>query len=107
MTSAPELLLAAQLEQAGIRFDQEHRFAAPRKFRADFMVLANGFGSDLLIEIEGGAWVNGRHSRGTGMASDCEKSALAAIKGYRFMRVLPEQVEDGRALEWIRAAVAA
>lgn len=107
MSSQPELLLAEQLRQGGIAFEQEHRFAQPRRFRADFIVHATGYGSDLLVEIEGGAWVNGRHSRGTGMASDCEKSALAAIKGYRFMRVLPEQVEDGRALAWIRAAVAA
>ena len=107
MGSSAEILLAEQLRQAGLTFDREHRFAAPRRFRADFMLSARGYGSDVLVEIEGGAWVNGRHSRGTGMASDCEKSALAAIKGYRFMRVLPEQVEDGRALAWIKEAVAA
>jgi hypothetical protein len=103
--SNAELLLAEQLRQAGIPFLQEVRFAKPRRFRSDFYIHADN--GDFLVEIEGGAWVNGRHSRGTGMASDCEKSALAAIKGYRFMRVLPEHVEDGRALAWIREAVAA
>ena len=99
--SAAELLLAAQLEQAGIPFEREFVVAPPRKYRADFFI-----GHDLLIEVEGGAWVNGRHSRGSGMENDCEKSALAAARGYRFMRVTPAQVDDGRALKWIQDAAA-
>ena len=101
MTSTAELLLAVQLEQAGIPFVREFVLAPPRKYRADFFLA-----HDLLIEVEGGAWIGGRHSRGSGMENDCEKSALAAARGYRFMRVTPAQVDDGRALAWIRDAVA-
>ena len=101
MTSSAETLLAVQLEQAGIPFEREFVLAPPRKYRADFYVAR-----DLLIEVEGGAWIGGRHSRGSGMENDCEKSALAAARGYRFMRVTPAQVDDGRALAWIRDAVA-
>ena len=109
--SPAETLLAVQLEQAGIPFEREYRFDLERKFRADFAVefweLDGGVPCDrsLLIEVEGGAWVNGRHSRGAGMEADCEKSALAAIRGYRVMRVTPAQVNDGRALAWIKAAL--
>jgi very-short-patch-repair endonuclease len=99
--SPAETLLAVQLEQAGIHYVAEFVVAPPRKYRADFFVA-----HDLLIEVEGGAWINGRHSRGLGMESDCEKSALAAARGYRLVRVTPAQVDDGRALDWIKAAIA-
>jgi hypothetical protein len=99
--SPAEILLSVQLRQAGIHYVREFLVAPPRKYRADFLV-----DLDLLIEVEGGAWINGRHSRGSGMESDCEKSALAAARGYRLVRVTPAQVNDGRALDWIKEAIA-
>lgn len=104
MASLAELTLEAQLDIARIPYEREFRFDLERKFRADFRVFGppiNPDLPDLLIEVEGGGWVNGRHSRGGGMEADCEKSALAAIAGYRVMRVTPAQVNDGRALRWI------
>lgn len=101
--STGELLLSEQLRQARIGFTTEYAFALPRKFRADFAIAANPI---LLVEVEGGTWVAGRHSRGKGFAADCEKQALAIIAGYRYMRVTSAQVEDGTALAWIRAALA-
>jgi very-short-patch-repair endonuclease len=98
--SVAEQTLQVQLEQAGIPFVREFVVAPPRKYRADFFI-----GGDLLIEVEGGGYVNGRHSRGAGMENDCEKSALAAARGYRLIRVTPAQVDDERALNWIRDAI--
>ena len=100
--SDTETLLAVQLDQAGIGYTREYAFALPRRFRADFAIAANPI---LLVEIEGGTWVAGRHSRGKGFESDCEKQALAIIAGYRYMRVTTAQVEDGTALTWIREAL--
>jgi len=108
--SDAEILLAEQLRQAGIPFEQEYRFHPERKWRADFAI---GDGSwtlgrgrfAILIEIDGGGFVQGRHSRGTGVEADCEKQSAAAILGYRVIRVTPAQVNDGRALEWIRQAL--
>jgi len=107
MTSTAELTLEAQLSQAGIPFEREFRFAPPRRWRADFLIgdRLHVPASPLLVEIDGGAYVNGRHSRGTGVEADCEKTSAAAILGYRVIRATPKQVEDGRALEWIRAAL--
>ena len=99
MSSQAELLLAAQLEQAGIPFIKEFVVAPPRKYRCDFFI-----GHDLLVEVEGGGWIGGHHSRGKGLEDDCENSALATGRGYRFMRVTPAQVNNGRALEWIKVA---
>lgn len=111
--STAELTLAAQLEQAGIPFEREFRFAPPRRWRADFYfkrredywpgVIVRY--SKLLVEIDGGGYVAGRHSRGGGMEADAEKQSAAAILGYRVIRCTPRQVENGTALEWIRQAL--
>lgn len=112
MNSNAELLLAVQLGQAGIPFEREYVFAPPRKWRADLRIDARASGSPLwpdyaplLVEIDGGAFVAGRHSRGTGVEKDAEKASAAAILGYRVIRCTPSQVEDGRALSWIRQAL--
>jgi len=107
--SDAELLLAEQLTQAGIPFEQEYRFHPERKWRADFIVTeAIYYGvlaHKVLVEIDGGGFIAGRHSRGTGVEKDCEKQSAAAILGYRVIRCTPRQVNDGTALEWIRAAL--
>lgn len=108
--SDAELLLAVQLEQAGIPFRREFQFAASmgRKWRADFEVHEPYPGAkcrELLVEIDGGGFITGRHSRGTGVEKDCEKQSAAAILGYRVVRVTPRQVENGLALSWIRQAL--
>ena len=108
MTSIAELTLAAQLEQAGIPFEREYLFHPTRKWRADFGIKVNflsGLLTTILVEIDGGAWVGGRHSRGTGMAKDAEKQSAAAILGYRVIRCVPSQVEDGSCLAWIKQAL--
>lgn len=105
--SAAETLLEVQLEQAGIPFERELRFAPPRRWRADFSIvtkIGNGW-YGLLVEIDGGGYVAGRHSRGAGMEKDAEKASAAAILGYRVIRATPRQVEDGRCLQWIREAL--
>lgn len=107
MTSTAELTLAAQLDQAGIPYEREVRFAPPRKWRADFAVRnrhAIGYGG-LLVEIDGGAYVAGRHTRGAGFERDCEKLNAAALLGYRVLRFTPAMVDDGRALSVIRQAL--
>lgn len=110
--SPAEQLLAVQLEQAGIPFEREYRFAPPRRWRADFALWQfwrtpnfKDVEADILIEIDGGGYVAGRHSRGAGIEKDAEKQSAAAILGYRVIRVTPRQVEDGRALSWIRQAL--
>jgi hypothetical protein len=113
--SSAELTLAAQLEQAGIPFEREFRFAPPRRWRADFQIglstftMLSGHTASLrpnvLVEIDGGGFVGGRHTRGTGFEADAEKASAAAILGYRVIRLTPRQVEDGRGLLWIKQAL--
>lgn len=101
--SVAEETLAAQLDQAGIPFDREFRFAPPRRWRADFYV--GQIFNRVLVEIDGGGFIAGGHSRGAGIYRDSEKQSAAAILGYRVIRCTPRQVEDGSALSWIQMAL--
>jgi hypothetical protein len=122
MPSNAELLLSVQLEQAGIPFEREFAFAKElgRKWRADFAIHesdgveawigphrgpAYAGIAPLLVEIDGGGFVAGRHTRGEGFEKDAEKASAAAILGYRVIRLTPRQVEDGRGLLWIKQAL--
>lgn len=99
--SEPEELLAWQLRAEGLTFDREHRFHESRMWRLDFWFA----GARLAVEIDGGGWVGGRHSRGTGIENDCEKASHIAMAGHRLMRVTPGQINRGEALKWILVAL--
>jgi len=97
-----EDLLAFQLRAAGLPTPvRELAFAKPRRWRFDFCWPAHS----LALEVDGGSWTGGRHTRGAGVAADCEKACEAAIRGWRVLRVDGDQVRDGRALEWVRRAL--
>ena len=78
---------------------REHRFHPVRKWRFDFAWP----GYMLAVEIEGGVFVTGRHSRGLGMLADMEKAATAMMMGWRVLRVGGKHVKSGAALGWIAA----
>ena len=97
--SAIEEALAFQLRTAGVPFEREVRFHPPRKWRLDFVI-----DGTLAVEVEGGVYTNGRHTRGKGFTDDCEKYAEAVISGLTVMRVTGAQVNSGEALGWILRA---
>lgn len=73
-----------------------------RKLRCDFVWDREW----LVVEIEGGVFTRGRHTRGKGFEDDCEKYALLMCMGWRVLRVTGGQVKSGKALEWIRGLLA-
>ena len=80
--------LAAQFEVAwralgGPALEEEYQFHPKRKWRADYCHRA----SRVLIEIEGGVYGQGRHTRATGYIKDCEKYNAATMLGYRVLRI--------------------
>ena len=67
----------------------EHRFAPPRRFRFDF-----AWPDKLIaVELEGGVWARGRHVRGKGYESDCEKYNLAQALGWSVYRFTSGMLE--------------
>lgn len=63
----------------------EFRFAPPRRWRFDYAWI----GAAVALEVEGGLFVQGRHSRGAGMLKDMEKYNTAVVNGWRVMRCTP------------------
>jgi very-short-patch-repair endonuclease len=79
----------------------EHRFHPVRKWRFDFARPERL----LAIEIDGGVWTKGRHSRGAGQVADMEKQSEAACLGWRIIRITPDQTKRPETFDLIRRAV--
>lgn len=77
------------LEEIGIEPVQELKFHPTRKWRFDFAFV----NEKLAIEVEGGVWAGGRHTRGSGFVKDMEKYNEATRLGWRLLRTTPNQVE--------------
>lgn len=79
----------------------EYVFHETRKWRFDFAW------PDLKValEVEGGTWSNGRHTRGKGFADDCEKYAEACIDGWQVIRATGDQIKDLSALNWLERLI--
>jgi hypothetical protein len=77
---------------------EEFYFAKPRGWRFDYAW------PDLKIalEVEGGAWVYGRHNYPIGFLKDMEKYNQATLLGWKVFRFTPRQFEDGTAAEMIQ-----
>jgi hypothetical protein len=61
----------------------------------------------IALEVEGGVFVKSRHTSGLGYTNDCEKYNAAAILGWLLIRATTAMVDDGRAIDALRAAFSA
>lgn len=68
----------------------ELRFAPPRKWRFD--VAWPSLSRPVALEIQGGLFVHGRHSRGAALEQEHEKLNAAAALGYRVLFSTPRQL---------------
>lgn len=103
MTSSLERTFALMwLAAHGPALEREHRFFPGRRWRFDFAHP----GSLVAIELEGGVWTGGRHTRGAGFIADAEKYNEAAFLGWRVFR-LPGDLLNIPTVERIVALTAA
>jgi hypothetical protein len=72
----------------------EFRFHPTRRWRLDWAWPDR----KLALEVEGGVFIRGRHSRGAGMVKDMEKYNALAAMGWLLLRVTPKQMRNGEAL---------
>ena len=96
-----EAKLARELKTLKIEFEQEFEFHPKRKWRADFHLV----GKKILVEVEGGIWSGGRHTRGKGYIGDMEKYNAATMMGYQVIRFSTDQVKSGLAIQKIEMMV--
>lgn len=57
------------------------------------------------MEVDGGAWVNGRHNRAKGFLADMEKGNALACEGYRLIRCVPDDLLKPETLDLVRLAL--
>ena len=74
--------------------EREFKFHETRRWRFDFAFVAE----KIAVEIEGGIWSGGAHTRGAHFESDAEKYNSATKMGWRVMRYSTNQVERGDAI---------
>lgn len=79
-----------------IPVEREYRFCA-RRWRLDFALVDKRIG----IEVEGGTWTNGRHSRGSGYERDLDKYNALAKMGWIVFRYTTAMVTNGTAINEI------
>lgn len=87
----PEKVFRALLKQEKLPAPTtEHKFALTigRRWRFDYAWPA----VLVALEVEGGIWTGGRHSRGKGMLSDMEKYNHAALTGWVVLRTIPDNL---------------
>jgi hypothetical protein len=102
VTSALEHALYVRLERHGIPLGEgQHRFVPGRLYRFDRAWPEQR----VAVEIQGGLWVNGAHSRGSGVERDCVKLSIAAAMGWRVLPISKAMIEDGQAVELIAQAL--
>lgn len=103
-------VLLEQIRLAGLPEPvREYVFHANRNWRFDFCWRSDG----LLVacEIEGGIWMQTDTGRSKGHAhperfeQDCEKYNEAALYGWTLIRVTPDMIRDGRAIDWLDRAL--
>lgn len=89
--------LKEQMTRAGLVFVEEHQFLKSRRWRFDFAFLDE----KLAVEVQGGIWVQGRHSRGRGYLADLKKKEQALKNGWIVFECEKTMIEKGEALQTI------
>ena len=67
----------------GPELETEHYFDPTRQWHSDYLHRP----TMTLIELEGGAYSGGRHTRAKGFVEDCFKYNSATLLGYRLIRI--------------------
>lgn len=68
----------------------EYKFHPLRRWRADYAWPLHM----VIVEIDGGVWTGGRHTRGKGFIADQQKLNAAALLGYRVLRYTPDRLDE-------------
>ena len=85
-----EMAVSNRLLAFGNKFVAEYRFDTLRRWKFDFAYPEK----KIAIECEGGTWVSGRHSRGSGFAKDCEKYNAATVQGWKVLRYTTSMIDE-------------
>lgn len=85
----------------GVECAKEYRFHPTRRWRFDYAISAH----KIAVEVEGGVWTGGRHTRPKGFIGDVEKYNAATLLGWRVFRVTPDSLYSSATLNLLRQAI--
>lgn len=80
---------------------KEFRFHPKRLWRFDYAIPDH----KIALEVEGGVWTNGRHTRSQGFLGDMEKYNTATLMGWRVLRTTPTELYKLKTIEMIKDAI--
>lgn len=93
-------IVIAWFAEHGLTASPEYKFHPTRKWRFDFL-----FANRVALEVQGGLFSGGRHSRGASLLKEHEKLNNAACMGYRVLYCIPQNLCMQETLDMIREAV--
>lgn len=97
-----ELMLLVRIERAGLPSGHgQARIIPGRGFLFDRVWPSRR----VAVEVQGGLYINGAHSRGSGIERDCLKASMAAAHGWRVLPVSKAMIESGDAVRLIAQAL--
>lgn len=88
-------------QQLGAECVKEYRFHKNRKWRFDYALPAY----KIALEVEGGVWTQGRHTRPQGFINDITKYNTATLMGWRVFRCTPSNLVSDSTLLLIKNAI--
>lgn len=84
--------------ETGFTITPEYRFDDKRRWRIDYAIVEK----KIAIEVEGGAYTQGRHTRGAGFVADMEKYNELTRQGWRLIRITPKDLITVKTLNLIK-----
>lgn len=94
-------IVAKWFDEHGLAATPEYRFDSFRKWRFDFAFLDG----KVALEVQGGLFTGGRHTRGAALLKEQEKLNAAAVQGWRILYCVPQELCMQETVDMIRAAL--
>lgn len=85
----------------GVECVKEYKFHPERRWRFDYAVPAY----KIALEVEGGVWTQGRHTRPQGFLGDIEKYNTATLMGWRVFRTTPTDLYRTATINLLKMAI--
>lgn len=85
----------------GVECVKEYKFHPKRRWRFDYAIPEH----KIALEVEGGVWTQGRHTRPQGFLGDIEKYNQATLMGWRVFRTTPTELYRTATVKLLKMAI--
>lgn len=85
----------------GVECVKEYKFHPERRWRFDYAIPEH----KIALEVEGGVWTQGRHTRPQGFLGDIEKYNTATLMGWRVFRTTPTDLYRTATVNLLKTAI--